>query len=339
MFAKNCWYVAANAEDVSASEPHACQVAGVDLVLYRNTEGKVVAMADKCCHRLAKLSLGRIEGSDIRCMYHGIKFSDQGQCREIPGQDKIPKNFCVQTYVVEQRYSWIWVWIGDDSKADVGLLPDTYGQNPEAWSFRKGDLQYAANFQLLNDNLCDLSHVAYVHETTLGAISGREDWAKYKSTITNLERGVRFDRWFSGLTVPLPGGATITGDQWITYDYILPGILLMDTGFFPEGTAEQYDFQKPEGATPLSKSCSFQAVTPQDERSFRYFFSVCTPHNEPNAVLEDNWAITLAAFMEDKQMIEAQQEVIDKNPDVPLAATVHDQASVYFRRLIEQAAG
>lgn len=96
MFPKNCWYVVANIEDVQNTEPFAVKVADKSIVLYRDTQNNIVAMDDKCAHRLAPLSLGRIEGNDIRCMYHGIKFGADGKCAEVPGQAMVPKKLLRQ---------------------------------------------------------------------------------------------------------------------------------------------------------------------------------------------------------------------------------------------------
>ena len=60
-------------------------------LLYKGESGRVVAMEDRCCHRGAPLSMGRLEGDCVRCMYHGLKFDPTGKCVQIPGQDNIPR--------------------------------------------------------------------------------------------------------------------------------------------------------------------------------------------------------------------------------------------------------
>ena len=78
----------------------------------------MVALDDRCCHRAAPLSMGRIEGDDIRCMYHGMKFAADGKCIQIPGQDIIPAKLGVRSYPVVERYNMIFIWTGDAEKAD-----------------------------------------------------------------------------------------------------------------------------------------------------------------------------------------------------------------------------
>ena len=73
------------------------------VLLYRGESGKVVAMNDRCPHRGALLSQGRLEGDAVRCMYHGIKFDGTGKCVQIPGQDMIPPKMRVRTYPFMRR--------------------------------------------------------------------------------------------------------------------------------------------------------------------------------------------------------------------------------------------
>jgi phenylpropionate dioxygenase-like ring-hydroxylating dioxygenase large terminal subunit len=194
MWIRNAWYVAAWSHEVANEGLLARTIMNDPLVLYRIGNGSVVAMEDRCCHRLAPLSLGRREGDDLRCMYHGLKFGPDGRCNEIPGQTTIPAKAVVRGYPVVERGSWIWVWMGEAARADVSQIPETIATTDPDWNIQTGCLDYAANYQLINDNLLDLSHLAFVHEKTLG--KGVPQWATERPTITRLERGVRFQRWF-----------------------------------------------------------------------------------------------------------------------------------------------
>ena len=80
MYLKNCWYVAAWSHEIRC-EPMARTLLNLPIVLYRDTKDNVVALDDRCCHRAAPLSLGRIEGDCIRCMYHGLKYGPGREMR------------------------------------------------------------------------------------------------------------------------------------------------------------------------------------------------------------------------------------------------------------------
>ena len=124
MFLYNSWYVAASNHELIDGKKLARTILEKPIVLYRGASGKVVALDDRCCHRAAPLSMGRVEGDDIRCMYHGMKFASDGKCIQIPGQDVIPPKLGVRSYPVVERYNFIFIWTGDPEKAYPDLILD-----------------------------------------------------------------------------------------------------------------------------------------------------------------------------------------------------------------------
>lgn len=334
MFPQQCWYVAANAEDIKCSEPFAATVAGINVVLYRDQNDNIVALDDKCCHRLAPLSRGRIEGSDIRCMYHGIKFGVDGKCIEVPGQKIVPKSFCIKTHSAVERNEWVWLWIGNSAHADESLIPNTCAQSIKTHNVRKGSLEYAANFELLNDNLLDLSHLAFVHPTTLGMTTDGA-FAKTTPNIEFLERGVRISRWTPD--TPSFEDPSLKLDFFSIYDYLLPGVFLLEVVACPRGTATKFDFEKPKGSEALMIISHMQAVTPTDDNHLRYFYSIGLPKDIPEDPLDAQFSLAGKAFLEDKAVIEAQHRNIQNNPEDKLRFTAHDKAIRYFRGLVNEA--
>ena len=79
MFLQNCWYVAAWDHELIDGKLLARTILEKPVLIYKGESGRVVALDNRCCHRGAKLSNGRMEGDDIRCMYHGLKFDPSGQ--------------------------------------------------------------------------------------------------------------------------------------------------------------------------------------------------------------------------------------------------------------------
>ena len=98
IFLYNCWYVAAWDHELIDGKKLARTILEKPIVLYQGETGKYVALDDRCCHRGAPLSMGRIEGDDIRCMYHGLKYDPAGKCIQIPGQDRIASSLAVRSY-------------------------------------------------------------------------------------------------------------------------------------------------------------------------------------------------------------------------------------------------
>src|SRR3546814_1360257 len=82
MFLRNAWYVGGTTAELNDQKMIALTMLGEPVVIYRKSNGEAVALENRCVHRLAPLSLGRVEGDNLRCMYHGMLFSDQGKALE-----------------------------------------------------------------------------------------------------------------------------------------------------------------------------------------------------------------------------------------------------------------
>ena len=334
-FIKNIWYAAAWGSEVEAGKPVARTVADLPIVLYRTVDGKAVILEDRCSHRCAPLSKGRVEGDALRCWYHGLLFSSEGKCLEMPGQDQAP-GFDVRSYPVIERHECIWVWTGDPALADPALVPNSR-LTENGIPFRTGVMEFACDYQLFNDNLCDFSHLAYVHERTLG--QGNAQWAKSQPKLSNLANGIRSTRWLENTFVPpMPGmepGRPV--DQYTTYDYVLPGVLMMQIDAYPPGQAKALNFGPPpasmEGAIYVLRT--LQAVTPVTAGKVRYHYSVSHPVDPaPEQSLDAVIELFRYAFSEDQDMIEAQQATIAKYQNVTLRNTKHDAGLMRVRRLI-----
>ncbi len=333
-FLRNTWYVAAWSNEIPAAGMLARTITEVPLLFWRDHSGKVVALIDRCCHRAAPLSKGRLEGDRVRCMYHGLLFDSTGRCVEIPSQDFIPPAARVRAYPVVERSKWVWVWMGDQDKADPSLIPDTHYLDDAAWRGTPGYMHYDANYLLITDNLLDFSHLSYVHETTLG---GSSKYASIRPKITRGDCNVRVERWliddepapFLTKIKTWPGNV----DRWNIYDVVLPGVLLMDSGSAPTGTGAP-DGKRVDAA--LFFGC--QAVTPELANTSHYFFQQSHGFALDDAGVTENLRRSvLAGFHEDKDIILAQQKILNLDPDAPMLAMRMDTALAAFRSMIEKA--
>lgn len=165
---KDCWYVAAMAEDVTRT-PLAKVVCNEPLVLYRKESGETTVLANLCSHRRAPLSKGKLIGDRIQCPYHGIEFDAEGQCVLIPCQTRIPAKAHIKLYPSREWDGAIWVWMGDPALADDTSIPRApWVGNPDWNSSTVHRYHVPAQHVLTTDNLLDLGHVAFIHADTIG---------------------------------------------------------------------------------------------------------------------------------------------------------------------------
>ncbi|WP_168666291.1 aromatic ring-hydroxylating dioxygenase subunit alpha [Paraburkholderia sp. SG-MS1] len=340
MYLRNCWYVAAWNYEIEADTLLARTIINEPLVFFRKEDGTVAALQDRCCHRSAPLSIGRKEGDAVRCMYHGLKFDSSGKCVEIPGQDAIPPQACVRSFPVTERYSWVWVWMGDPALADENLIPPAVAHDDPNWIFRSGSIEYAANYQLVNDNLLDFSHLTFLHPNSFGVGS---DWAHIRPKVTRLERGVRVERWLPNQPIPNHiRGVTDCEllDLWSHYDYLVPGVMVMYSSSYPQGTLDKFNGGAPTGIQPITSDVTCQAITPCGDEQSRYFFS-WAPNVHAQAGCSDELAdgmiaIARMAFEEDRLMIESQAHNLKMAPNAKQVAIAFDNALSQMRWVLDK---
>jgi vanillate O-demethylase monooxygenase subunit len=214
-------------------------------------------------------------------------------------------------------------------------------RNPD-WILPSGQLDYACHYELLNNNLTDLGHLAWVHRDSFGA---SEAWTTTLPEVTALPNGVRINRWLRDIRpIPPLGKAADYAqvDHWAQLDYYVPGVFSFYNAMFPVGTADRYDGQAPDLQDPamLFEHYTQQAVTPMTERSTRYFFTwgPSRRHGDEQiaAIMQE---VLDVAFQEDKLMIEAQQRIIDLDPGRLPMPTVHDKGVILFQRLMQRLMG
>jgi phenylpropionate dioxygenase-like ring-hydroxylating dioxygenase large terminal subunit len=332
MFIRNCWYVVAWDHEIPRDDLFARTVIGEPLLLFRQSDNSIVALEDRCCHRLAPLSKGRKEGDCVRCGYHGLRFDGKGRCVEIPGLDTVPLQAHVRSYPVEVHNKWVFVWMGEPKRADRALLPDNFSCDHPEWVNVPGYLHYGTNYLLIADNLLDFSHLSYVHEKTLG---GSTAIAQARPKVEKMARGIKVSRYVPDVPPPpfykrfRQFDANI--DRWFNYDFVLPGTLLMHSGGRPVEDAQD-DLSR---AVQLH-SC--QTLTPETETTTHYFFQQSHRTGEGDERIAQSIYDTLVvAFEEDRDMITSQARSIAANPAARMLPLSMDAALIQFRKLVDEA--
>jgi phenylpropionate dioxygenase-like ring-hydroxylating dioxygenase large terminal subunit len=140
-------------------------------VLYRNSQGQIIALNDQCPHRGAAFSLGWVEKDCLRCPYHGWKFQADGKCVEIPSnapETPIPKKAHVDSYPVEEKYGFVWLFYSDLPAAKRPLLPTFPEYMVSTMRPVYDDGIDNANYARLMEANLDFTHVIAVHKKSFG---------------------------------------------------------------------------------------------------------------------------------------------------------------------------
>ena len=335
MYLRNSWYVVAWSHQL-AEKPVAITVMDEALVIFRDPDGHPAVLEDRCPHRHLPLSMGCAARGGIQCGYHGIVFDRDGKCVEVPSQTSIPPRLQVRAYPAEERYGWIWAWMGEAAAADPGLIPD-FSENTAAGQRSVGQTNLVnANYKLVTDNLMDLSHVGYVHQSTIG---NPEFTAKGKLTSRRSENGVHVLRLVDDVPPPptyiltgrLPVGKNI--DRWQRIEFVSPAFVRIHVGGKEAGTgALEGNYEGGLGWWIMN------AMTPQTECSTHYFWAAVRDYALEDPKVDELYLNQVGgAFAEDKCILEAQQRALETRPDSWEHALRADAGSIEARRVLEQA--
>jgi vanillate O-demethylase monooxygenase subunit len=332
MFLRNYWYVAAAEEEVQ-DKPLGRTILGEPLVFARGEDGAVMAFEDRCAHRHLPLSMGKMVGNMLQCHYHGLRYDKTGKCVRVPGQDHIPMNARVKSFPVVERYRWVWVWMGDPVLADPDKITDFHWFSDPAWGAKHSYLHVQANWQLIVDNLLDLTHLAFVHETTIGNMALVEHAAVKVQRSPN---GVLVTRWTIDQPAPPTfvkvGGFTGNVDRWQMIDYAPPAFLRLDVGATPTGTGA------PEGRRVGGISMrNLNAITPETETTSHYFWGQAHDFEPNNAEMTEKvFQQIRTAFLEDVAVFTAQQRSMELHPGAPQVDINADSGVIQARRIIDR---
>ena len=360
MFIKNTWYVAAEPQEIATGRLFGRTLLNEKVVMFRNAVGKVVAFKDACPHRYAPLSKGTLEGSCLRCPYHGALYDDDGKCIAVPGAkgDSITNDVRLTRYPILERYNYIWIWLGDpELAADESSIPEWFSPadpHSEKWNGRHDRfLSQPAYYELINDNLHDVSHTEWVHPDTIGAeLMGRlfrmakgeqsdqaymkqhsEDrYLKLDFHIEDVQAGPMFHQMMA--YQQQTEGWTDNVDWDLTVHYSTPSFF----NFHPR--------TKKTGATVETaiEFASLHAITPETQSSCHYFFY--TANNlkstaEREAEFTNYCADGLEwAFSQDKRLIcEQMLRVPDGGTDTESLTAVSfmgDIVPIFGRKMIRK---
>jgi len=336
-FLRNAWYAVAYPEELANGTAKSLTALGEPLLLFRRSDGTVAALHDRCPHRFAPLSKGKIINDQVQCPYHGLQFDGTGRCSFNPhGDGAIPRAASVRSYPVLERHGVVWVWMGDTEKADPAALPD-FGdieQRP-GWTREQGYLRTPANYQLVIDNLLDLSHALYLHPLLRGTDEQRIDPSRIEARLEQSGDTIvaifeTYDDWPTPLTRMLwegPQPDKIDGRANMRWD--APTAMLLDVGFTLPGRS------RAEGPSMPSA----HLLTPETETSTHYFWIAARDTHVENAEFGKQLAAGLAATFstEDSPMLAACQERMRTTDLMSLNPILlpSDASAMRARRLLE----
>jgi phenylpropionate dioxygenase-like ring-hydroxylating dioxygenase large terminal subunit len=334
----NAWYAVAWDHEVNRQQILSRTIAGKPMAFYRTADGRPVALADACWHRLAPLSMGKLVGEEgIQCPYHGLEYNSAGRCTHMPAQETINPSAMVPSYPVVERYRYLWVWPGDATEADPDLIPDMHQMDDDEWAGDGLTIEAACNYQLVLDNLMDLTHEEFVHGASLGQaeLSGSDF-----ETRREADGSVTVERWMYDVEPPPFWRKNMRDrfpdfegrvDRWQIIHYYAPSTICIDVGVAEAGTGAR------EGDRSYGvNGYVMNTITPETERSCHYFWAFMRNYRLDSQLITTQLRQGVeGVFGEDEEMLRAQQAAIDANPDHEFYSLSVDAGGMWVRRILD----
>ncbi|MBI4781783.1 MAG: aromatic ring-hydroxylating dioxygenase subunit alpha [Oscillatoriophycideae cyanobacterium NC_groundwater_1537_Pr4_S-0.65um_50_18] len=307
------WYPVAFSSEITTEKPYGTRLLDERVVLYRLSDGAIVAARDICLHRGVPLSIGRLDGDELVCAYHGIRYNKEGRCVCIPAytESTIPSRLRLKTFPVMERYGLVWIRLVDNG--DVPFPDLSEWDDPDYLCVLPDSVEMNASAGRQMEGFLDVSHFAFVHTASFGSSDNAQVppypveltpagfRADYVSTVSNYPVALRH------LNPP--------GFLWRRlFEVWLPFTAKL-TVFFPNG-----------GLLHI-----LNAASPMSARKTRLFVPICRNFDK-DAPVQATLDFNHQVFAEDKAMVEEQYP-----EDLPLNLQdeIHissDKSSITYRK-------
>ena len=165
----NIWYPVLDSRELPQGKPIGVIRFGQKLVFWRGPEDSIICMVDKCRHRGAALSAGKVQHGHLQCPFHGFEYDSSGNVAHIPANGRaapLPGNFQVSAYPGREAHDFIWVWWGEP-QSEYPPLP-WFEDLDSRFSYGRDDDLWPVHYSRAIENQLDVFHLPFVHHNTIG---------------------------------------------------------------------------------------------------------------------------------------------------------------------------
>lgn len=315
------WYVVAASDELKAA-PKPVLLNGLPLVTFRDATGRSVALLDRCAHRNAPLSAGRVVDGNIECHYHGWQFDGAGTCKAVPGlcsEPDHPKRR-VPSFACRDSQGWVWVYSEPDVEPSCEPYAIPCADRPGYLTIRE-HLEMPGPLDAVAENALDVPHTSFVHA---GLFRKNRDRKPIEVVIRALDDGVEAEfigeerpKGLVGRVLAPRGGEVFHWDR-----FILPCIA-------------QVEYRLSERSHIVTTA----ALTPRTNAVTDLFATVAVSVPVPSAILRGVFKpIAMRILAQDIDILRRQTEQVQRFGAEDFASTEIDVLGLRIKKLLREAA-
>jgi len=167
---KNQWYAVLESKEVRKDRLTGVVRLGERLVFWRDTDGKVICLYDKCAHRGASIAAGKLTENKAQCPFHGFQYNGSGKVTLIPANGKssaVGGQYRVKSYPTEEKHGMVFIFWGDKTEDPLPEVPH-FDNLDDKFSYTTTIHYWPVHYSRAIENQLDLVHVPFVHYNTIG---------------------------------------------------------------------------------------------------------------------------------------------------------------------------
>ncbi|NOQ84765.1 MAG: Rieske 2Fe-2S domain-containing protein [Myxococcales bacterium] len=314
------WYTVAASQDIG-TKPKRFLLNGLPIVTFRDATGQSVALLDRCSHRNAPLSAGRVVGGNIECHYHGWQFDGAGECKAVPGLCGKPEHAArrVPSFACRDSQGWMWVYSEAGVDPDSGPYEIPFADHPGYLTIRER-LEMPGPLEAVAENALDVPHTAFVHA---GLFRKNKDRRLIEVVIRALDGGAEAQfigeqrpEGLAGRLLAPQGGEVLHWDR-----FLLPCIA-------------QVEYRLGDRTHIVATT----ALTPRTPNVTDLFATVAVKAPIPNAILRGVVKpVAMRILRQDTEILRRQTEQVERFGGEEFASTEIDVLGLRIKKLLREA--
>ena len=316
------WYVVASSGELDETRPKRVLLNTLPIVTFRDETGRCVALLDRCAHRNAPLSAGRVVGGRVQCHYHGWQFDGAGECKAVPGLCGAAEHPArrVPSFACRESQGWVWVYSEPDVRPDSNPYVIPCADEPGYVTIRE-HIEMPGPLDAVAENALDVPHTAFVHA---GLFRSNADRSAIEVVVRSVDGGVEAEyvgeqrpEGIVGRILAPQGGEVSHWDR-----FLLPGIA-------------QVEYRLSERAHIVTTA----ALTPRTAAVTDLFATVAVKVPVPGFLLKTvAKRVAMRILHQDIEVLRAQTKQIERFGGEEFASTEIDVLGLRIKKLLREAA-